>query len=238
MAIDPTQVEDFSSLYTSDEALGASDPTQDLFKSMTEAAKAAAEGTATAGASTSAAPSSVSGGTATTPAPATPGASPSTGGKPQASRADESLLTRLTLAKVPGINTLADLHGKTDVELHKIASDVVTYEQRATTLGKYFFKDPSGAWDFTKDPSGNPTGLDIAGKPVAPPAPPPPPPPPPAAKPTAAKPAAKAPARKPAAKASTPKKVVAKPAVKKPAAKPAPKPVAKKITAAPPSRAR
>ena len=121
-----------------------------------------------------------------------------------------------------GIHSLDQLKHKTDVELRKLTGEVVAYEGRQSSLGKNFFKNPDGSWDFSKGPDGLPTGLDMTGK-VLPPAgaaaPAKPAATPAAPKPAAATPApAKAPA-KPAAKAAPKKATVVRHASSKPRAK-------------------
>jgi len=76
-----------------------------------------------------------------------------------------ALLARL---KPLGITNLGQLRSKSDSELRKLSTDVVTYELRQQSLAKYFKQKPDGTWDFTIGPDGQPTGLDATGKVVPP----------------------------------------------------------------------
>lgn len=226
---------DFSGLYTDDNAPKAQDPSQQLFSSLADAAKAAssAQATPTAAAQAPQSSGSASGAAPAAPAPASPGsaapAAPVSAGLPTA--ADPQVTALLARLAPKGITSLDQLKGKTDLELRQLSNDVVAYESRQKSLNQYFYKNPDGTFDLTKGPDGTPTGLDAQGR-VPPPATAAAPAPkaaPPAAKPKhkpAKKPAAK---KKTAARKPAPKRTVVRhPVKKKPAAKkPAPKTVAK-----------
>jgi len=100
-----------------------------------------------------------------------------------------------------GITDLAQLKGKTDVELRQLAADVLGRETRESALALYFFRLGDGTFDYSRTPEGKPTGLTPEGERLPPPAPTPPPAPAPAPVPAptpAPAPAPRAPARAPA----------------------------------------
>lgn len=249
---------DFSSLYTDEAAPKAADPADQLFSSLSAAAKAAVSGVpatigtvgagdrvqqgtqATGSGSVTSAPASTPVGTVPLRTAGTPAAAPAGAGSPGMSPEATALLARLA---PKGITSLDQLKNKTDVELRALSGEVVNFEMRQKSLNQYFKKNPDGTFDLTMGPDGVPTGLDATGK-VIPPAgaaqPAPAKPAEPAKKPAAPakKPAAKAPAKKkssakkaPAKKRPAPRKrnVVRRPTPKKKA--PAKKPAAKKPAA-------
>ncbi len=97
------------------------------------------------------------------PASGSTPAGPGVGGP--ASPDSVALLARLAPY---GITSLDQLKGKSDAELHKIASDVVSHENRDQQLAKYFFKNPDGSYDLSRGPDGQPNGLDAQGRPIPP----------------------------------------------------------------------
>lgn len=203
---------DFSSLYTDDSAPKAPDPSQQLFDSLSSAAKAASAAVpAASGAASTPAPgmgaARASGSTAAAPVAAAPAA-------PQQSPDQVAMLARLA---PKGITSLDQLKGKTDVELRKLSTDVVAYEMRQKSLDQFFKKNPDGTYDLTMGPDGSLTGLDATGK-VSP-----------AAGTTPATPAAPSQPAPVAPKASVKRPAAKKPAPKKPAAR---KPAPRKVTQA------
>lgn len=165
MALDPTAF-DFSSFYTGADVPADPNPSEELYKSLAAASTAP---TASTGA-TAPAPAPAPAPSAPAPAPAAPAPTGSTAtqaGNPssttQAPAADANLLSRLAPF---GITDLAQLKTKTDVELRGLAQDVVMREERDRTLGRSFFRNPDGSWDFTRGPDGRPTGLDATGRPI------------------------------------------------------------------------
>lgn len=114
------------------------------------------------------APAPSTGGTGGTGSSGTPAKPPAPLPNPNSSKVSpnveaEALLKRLAPV---GITSLAELRGKSDIELRKLAGKVMHYEIRQQTLAKYFAKKPDGTWDFTLQADGiTPTGLGPDGKP-------------------------------------------------------------------------
>lgn len=75
---------------------------------------------------------------------------------------DATLADRLSAI---GID-ITSLAGKSDQELHQLASRLMSHELRVKTLSKFFAQNGDGSFDLTTDPDGNPTGLDASGKPA------------------------------------------------------------------------
>lgn len=225
---------DFSGLYRDEAAPKDTVPSEELFKQLTAAAAPAPAPTPAAPAAPAPAPAAPAPAAPAAPAPAA-GASPAPNPNSTLNPAADTAALLARLAPL-GIKSMAQLKGKSDVELRKLSTDAVGYEQRQRDLQKHFFRNPDGSWDFSKGPSGQPTGLDPTGK-VLPPAgtvaPAPAPTPGAAAKakssPTGAKradPARKKPAAAPKTTSKAPTvKAKSSAAKKRPAKKPVKRPV-------------
>jgi hypothetical protein len=176
-----SQGTDFSGLYTDPSAPKDADPADQLFRQLSTAnqpapssptpAQTAQQTTSTegirppTGGNYPQAPDPNATATPATPSPTPqPSTNPNSTQNPAADQA--ALLARLAPL---GIKSISELKSKSDVELRKLSTDAVQYEQRQRDLAKHFWKNPDGSWDFSKGPDGRPTGLDATGKVLPPP---------------------------------------------------------------------
>lgn len=167
---------DFGALYRDESAPKDVDPVESLYNQLTAGrtpitattpTAPAPAPTTNAAAGPSGAPTAPRTGPATGPAaaprPASP-ASPSPAASPMAGQVSPEAVNLLERLKPLGITSLDQLKSKTDVQLRKLSTDVLSYENRQKALNQYFKKNPDGSFDFSIGPDGLPTGLDAHGK--------------------------------------------------------------------------
>jgi hypothetical protein len=169
MALEPTpETPDFSGMYRSEDAPKDLDPGEQLFQAISQANKAQAAPLPAKPASPTKPQSGhpTTGGTALPSKPSTPKPSPA---GPSSVNSGTSETAQALLARLQplGITSLDQLKSKSDIELRKLSSDVLAYENRQSALNQYFYKNPDGSFDMTKGPDGTPTGLDATGKVVS-----------------------------------------------------------------------